>query len=167
MEGGRTGGGTDRGGVEWEGVVLGLVAVGRIIVLFRRVILIVSSSCVPVVASSLSLHGSFMFRWLVLVVGVSRWWRWFSCVVVAVSVCGHLFVFVLGHPSLFEWLCSFWGVRHCLSSCVHCWAVLGCCWCWASHCWPLSCDRCRSHCLLVCEVGWVRLRGECSPVNDK
>ena len=103
-------------------MVLGLVAVGCIIVLFRHVILLVSSSRVPVVASLLSLRGSFV--WLVLVVGVSRWWRWFSCVVVAVSVCGRPFVFVLGRPSSFEWSCSFWGVRRCLSSHVRCWAVV-------------------------------------------
>ena len=74
MEGGGSGGGTDRGGVEGEGVVLGLVAIRRIVVLFHRVVLIVLSSHVPVIASSLSLRGSFVVRWLVLVVGVSRWW---------------------------------------------------------------------------------------------
>ena len=74
MEGGQTGGGTDRGGVEGEGVVLGCVAVRRIVVLFRRVVLVVSLSRVPVIASSLSSRGSFVVRWLVLVVGVSRWW---------------------------------------------------------------------------------------------
>ena len=88
MEGGGSGRGTDRGGVEGEGVVLGLVAIRRIVVLFRRVLLVVSSSHVPVVVSSLSLRGSFVFRWPVLVVGVSRWWWLFSCVVVTVSVCG-------------------------------------------------------------------------------
>ena len=88
MEGGGSGRETDRGGVEGEGVVLGLVAVRRIVVQFRHIVLVVSSSRVPVVASSLSLRGSFVFRWLVLVVGVSRWWWLFSCVVVTVSVCG-------------------------------------------------------------------------------
>ena len=88
MEGEGSGRGTDRGGVEGEGVVLGLVAIRCIVVLFRHVILVSSSSCVPVITSSLSLHGSFVFRWLVLVVGVSRWWWLFSCVVVTISVCG-------------------------------------------------------------------------------
>ena len=108
--------------IEGEGVVVGLVAVGHIVVLYRRVVLVVSSSHVPVVASSLSLRGSFV--WLVLVVGVSRWWRWFSCVVVAISVCGRPFVFVLGRPSSFEWSCLFWGVRRCLSGRVRCWVVV-------------------------------------------
>ena len=42
--------------------------------------------------------------------------------VVAVSVCGRPFMFVLRRPSLFEWSCSFWGVRRCLSGLVRCWA---------------------------------------------
>ena len=124
MEGGQTGGGTDRGGVEGEGVVLGLVAIRCTVVLFHHVVLIVSSSRVPVVTSSLSLHGSFIVWWLVLVVGVSRWWRLFSCVGVAVSVCGHPFIFILRCLSSFEWSCSFWGVHRCLSSHVRCWAVV-------------------------------------------
>ena len=152
---------------------MGCVAVRRIVVLFRRVVLVVSLSRVPVVASSLSSRGSFVVRWLVLVVGVSRWWWLFSCVVVAVSVCGRPFLFVLRRPSSFEGWCSSWGVRRCLSGRVRCWAVVatrrvsGCCWRWASHCWLLSCDHCRSCCLLVSEVGWVRLRGECSPIDNE
>ena len=124
MGGGGWRGGTDRGGVEGEGLVLGCVAVRRIVVLFRRVVLIISLSRVPVVASSLSLRGSFVVRWLVLVVGVSRW-RWlFSCVVVAVSVCGCPFLFILRRLSSFEGWCSSWGVRRCLSGHVRCWAVV-------------------------------------------
>ena len=123
MEGGGSGGGTDRGGVEGEGV-LGLVAVRCIVVLFHRIVLIVSLSCVPVVASSLSLCGLFVVRWLALVVGVSRWWLLFSYVVVAVSVCGRPFVFILRRLSSFEWLYSFWGIHRCLSGRVHCWVVM-------------------------------------------
>ena len=140
MEGGGSGGGTDRGGVEEEGVVLGLIAIRRIVVLFRRVVLVVSLSRVPVVASLLSSRGLFVVQWLVLVVGISRWWWLFLCVVVAVSVCGCPFVFVLRHPSSFEWSCSFLGVHRCLGGHVHCLggrgnqAVSGCCWRWASHC---------------------------------
>ena len=51
---GRDGGGW-RGGMEGEGVVLGLVIVHRrVVVLFRRIVLAMSSSCVPVDMSSLS-----------------------------------------------------------------------------------------------------------------
>ena len=57
-------------------------------------------------------------------VGVSRWWWLFSCVVVAISVCGRPFLFVLRRPSSFEGWCSSWGVRRCLSGRVRCWAVV-------------------------------------------
>ena len=67
-------------------MVLGRVAVRRIVVLFSCIVLVVSLLRVPIVASSLSSRGSFVVWWLVLVVGISRWWWLFSCVVVAVSV---------------------------------------------------------------------------------
>ena len=65
-----------------------------------------------------------------LVVGISRWWWLFSCMVVAVSVCGRPFMFILRHLLSFEWLCLFWGIHCCLSGHVHCWAVVATGWSW-------------------------------------
>ena len=58
--------------------------------------------CCPV---SLCHSQSFIIWWLV--VGVSGWR--FSCIVVAVSVCGHPFIFTLGCLLSFGWLSSFVG----------------------------------------------------------
>ena len=104
MEGGWMGW-MDGEGMEWGGTDGGVGGLGgRVLglVMVCCVILIVSLSHVPIIAFLLSLHESFAvwsFLWLVAAIS--------ACA--SIPVCGHLFVFTFGCPSLFGWLSLFVG----------------------------------------------------------
>ena len=160
--------------MEGEGVVLGLVVVRRrIVVLFRRIVLTVSSSCVPVDMSSLS-HCFCVGRTLLcgkrlqVVVVVVVFMRGGSCfcmgihshyfgvlliVWAVVLVCGRL-------SSLYgrSWQLGGGGLSLALG--VSLLAIVV-----AVVMWPLSCVVVRSSVGVL--VGLVELGLGCSPIDDE